>query len=134
MRFSPQAEGASKRVATADGHCFVLFKNKSQSEEKDAAISVFLKYLVEHSDVWCQGGKVAARADVMEKDSYKNLEWGYLSNSLENIISPPKVYTYNTLIEPIGKYMSQLCEGKLTDASAAIAQAAKDGKDAAEQL
>lgn len=134
VAFFPQAEGASKRVATADGHCFVLFKNKSQSEEKDAAISVFLKYLVEHSDVWCQGGKVAARADVMEKDSYKNLEWGYLSNSLENIISPPKVYTYNTLIEPIGKYMSQLCEGKLTDASAAIAQAAKDGKDAAEQL
>lgn len=130
----PQADGASSRVSTADGHSFVLFKNNSQSSEKDAAISVFLKYLVEHSDVWCQGGKIAARTDVMEKDSYNALEWAYLSENLDNFISPAKVYTYNTLITPIGKYMAQLCEGELTDVSAALQQAARDGRDAALQL
>lgn len=130
----------SSRSVAADGHSFVMFKNNSQSDEKDAAVAEFMQYLIENSGTWCRGGKIAARADIAEDETYQALEWGYLSESLADMVSPVKVYTYDTLVDPIGTYVAQLCE-RATDSTVtydeivqAVNRAATDGEQAAAQL
>lgn len=130
----PKMDASSERSVAADGHCFVMFENSKSSAEKDEAIAKFIKYLIDNSGKWCQGGKVAARADITSDAEYLSLEWGYLSNKLENIISPVKVYTYDTITDPIGKYVSDLSEGRATDIKEAIDTAASEAKQAAEKL
>lgn len=125
---------ATDRSVAGDGHSFVLFDNKNVSGEKDAAIATFVKYLIDNSGKWCQGGKVAARKDIENDATYKTLEWANLSGHLEKIVSPVKVYTYDTITDPIGKYVARLCEGTETDVRKAIGDAARDAKEAAEKL
>ena len=122
------------RSVAGDGHSFVLFDNKNVSKEKDDAVAVFVKYLIDNSGKWCQGGKVAARKDIADDATYQTLEWANLSEHLEKIVSPVKVYTYDTITDPIGKYVAKLCEGTETDVRKAISDAAKDAKEAAEKL
>ena len=128
----------SRKVA-GDGHCFAMFTNGNSSAERDAAIAKFMKYLIDNSGVWCQGGKVAARSDIAEDASYQTLEWAYLSDALTEIVSPVKVYTYDTVTEPIGKYVARLCEEAIkgettTDVKKAIDDAANEARQAAEAL
>lgn len=130
----PKMNAEVTRNVAGDGHSFAMFTNKSMSEDKDKAIGIFMKYLIDNSGIWCQGGKVAAREDIALNEQYQSLEWGYLSNLLTNIISPVKVYTYDTITEPIGSYVAKLCEGQLTDVQGAIDAAAKEAKEAAEAL
>ena len=127
-------DSVESRSVAGDGHCFAMFNNSSVSEEKDAAIAEFMKYLIDNSGVWCQGGKVAARTDIADDPTYQSLEWAYLSGRLEDIVSPVKVYTYDTITEPIGKYVARLCEGTETDVRAAIDAAAEEARQAAEAL
>ena len=54
--------------------------------------------------------------------------------NLSSFVSPDKVYTFDTLSNPLGKYVSELCEGTMTDVQAAINQAAQDAKQAAEKI
>ncbi len=108
----PKINASANRVVSSDGHVFAIFNAaKSPSEAKDKAIVAFVKYVIEHSGYWCEGGKVAARQDTTNNTDYMNLEWGYLSNNLDKIISPVKVYTYKVITEPIGQYVAELCEG-----------------------
>lgn len=130
----PKLNASVDRNVVGDGHSFVMFHNGSESTEKDEAIAVFVKYLIDHSGKWCQGGKVAARAEIANDADYQKLEWAYLSTKLEQIISPVKVYTYDTITGPIGKYVALLCEGDETDVQKNIDKAAQDARQAAEAL
>lgn len=130
----PKMNADAERNVAADGHVFVTFDNKKVSAEKDQAIATFMNYLIEHSEYWCQGGKVAARADSVNNEEYQALEWGYLSGLLENIISPVKTYTYDTITNPIGVEVAKLCEGIETDVQKAVNKAAQDAKQEAEAL
>lgn len=130
----PKVNESAERKVAADGHCFVTFTNNSVSTEKDAAIGTFIDYLIENSGTWCQGGKVAATSKVVEDPNYQSLEWGYLSQRLEDCVSPVKTYTYDTIIDPIGSYVAKLCEGTLTDVKSAIDAAADEARQAAEKL
>lgn len=130
----PKVNANANRSVFADGHSLVMFNNKSESEDKDLAMSIFIEYLIENSSYWCQGGKIASRSDVSQNENYQNLEWAYLSNKLSSFVSPDKVYTFDTLANPIGKYVAELCEGTLIDVEAAINQAAQDAQQAAEKI
>lgn len=130
----PRMSADAERSVVGDGHSFVMFNNGNTSSEKDAAIAVFIKYLIDNSGTWCQGGKVAARAEIAGDPEYQKLEWAYLSGKLENIISPVKVYTYDTIVEPIGKYVALLCEGDEADVKKNIDKAASDARQSAEAL
>jgi multiple sugar transport system substrate-binding protein len=130
----PKINAEASRSVFADGHSFVMFNTNKSNSDKDLAVSVFLEYLIENSSYWCQGGKIASRSDVLQNEDYQKLEWAYLSNKLSSFVSPDKVYSFDTLSNPIGKYVAELCEGTMTDVEAAINQAAQDGRQAAEQI
>lgn len=130
----PKVNAEASRSVFADGHSLVMFNNSSVNSNKDLAMSIFIDYLIENSSYWCQGGKIASRSDVLENEDYKALEWAYLSNNLSSFVSPDKVYTFDTLSNPLGKYVSELCEGTMTDVQVAINQAAQDAKQAAEKI
>ena len=130
----PKVNADASRSVFADGHSLVMFNNNSLSADKDLAMSIFIEYLIDNSSYWCQGGKIASRSDVLQNEDYQSLEWAYLSNKLSSFVSPDKVYTFDTLSNPLGKYVSQLCEGETTDVIAAINQAAQDAKQAAEKI
>ena len=130
----PKVNETANRSVFADGHSLVMFNNSSMNADKDLAMQIFIEYLIDNTSYWCQGGKIASRSDVYEDESYKQLEWAYLSNKLSSFVSPDKVYTFDTLANPIGKYVAELCEGTLTDVKAAIDQAAQDAKQAAEKI
>lgn len=130
----PKINDEAERKVFGDGHSLVMFNNKSVSSEKDQAISIFVKYLIDNSAVWCKGGKVAALEKTTTNEDYGKLEWGYLSSKLESIESPVKVYTYDTIINPIGEWVSKLCEETETDVKHCIDSAAKAGKEAASAL
>lgn len=130
----PKVNETANRSVFADGHSLVMFNNSSMNADKDLAMQIFIEYLIDNTAYWCQGGKIASRSDVYEDESYKQLEWAYLSNKLSSFVSPDKVYTFDTLSNPIGKYVAELCEGTLTDVKAAIDQAAQDAKQAAEKI
>lgn len=130
----PKVNETATRTSHGDGHMFVMFNNKTVSNDKDEAMSIFIDYFVKNTNHWCNGGKIAARKDTANNENYKKLEWSYLSNKLEMIISPQKTYTYDTLIKPIGKYVADLCEGRSNDIQSAINSAAKEAKEAAERL
>lgn len=130
----PKINDEASRSVFADGHSFVMFNTNNSNAEKDLAVSVFLEYLIENSSYWCQGGKISSRSDIFQNEDYQKLEWAYLSNKLSSFVSPDKVYTFDTLSNPIGKYVSELCEGTMTDVQAAINQAAQDGRQTAEQI
>ncbi len=110
----PKVDANATRNVGGDGHCFAMFNTAKNTldDEREAAIAKFVEYLIAHSDYWCEGGKVAARQDVTESTSYQALEWGHLSNELQYIISPVKVYTYETITSPIGKHVSNFVESK----------------------
>lgn len=110
----PKMNASVTRNVSGDGHCFAMFNTAKNavSAERDAAVAELVKYLIDNSDYWCQGGKVAARKDFAENESYQALEWGHLSSELQYIISPVKVYTYNTIIDPIGLHISNYVENK----------------------
>lgn len=130
----PKVNANASRSVFADGHSLVLFNNNNINANKDLAISVFMEFLINNSSYWCQGGKISSRSDVYQNEKYQQLEWAYLSNELSSFVSPDKVYTFDTLANPIGKYVSELCEGTLTDVETAINQAAQDAKQAAEKI
>ena len=130
----PKINASANRSVFADGHSFVMFNTNSMNADKELAISVFIEYLIENSSYWCQSGKISSRSDVALNEDYQSLEWAYLSNKLSSFVSPDKVYTFDTLANPIGKYVAELCEGTLTDVVAAINQAAKDAKETAEKI
>jgi multiple sugar transport system substrate-binding protein len=130
----PKINEEASRSVFADGHSFVMFNTNNSNADKDLAVSVFLEYLIENSSYWCQGGKISSRSDVFQNEDYQKLEWAYLSNKLSSFVSPDKVYSFDTLSNPIGKYVAELCEGTMTDVEAAINQAAQDGRQAAEQI
>lgn len=109
----PKVNASATRNVSGDGHCFAMFNTvKDTSDEKDAAVAELVKYLIDNSDYWCQGGKVAARSDFASNADYLALEWGHLSNELDYIISPVKVYTYSTIVSPIGLHVSNYVENK----------------------
>lgn len=130
----PKLNSEVERKVFGDGHSLVMFNNKNISEDKDLAISIFVKYLIDNSAVWCKGGKVAALEKISTDAEYQKLEWGYLSTKLESIESPTKVYTYDTITNPIGEWVAKLCEGTESDVKHCIDSAAKAGKEAASAL
>ena len=130
----PKLNSEVERKVFGDGHSLVMFNNKNVSEDKDLAISIFVKYLIDNSAVWCKGGKVAALEKISTDAEYQKLEWGYLSTKLESIESPTKVYTYDTITNPIGEWVAKLCEGTESDVKHCIDSAAKAGKEAASAL
>lgn len=110
----PKADDSVDRKVGGDSHCFAVFNTAKNplGVKREAAIAEFVQYLIAHSDYWCNGGKVAVCSEVSESASYQALEWGHLSDELENIISPAKVYTYSTILSPIGEHLSNFIEGK----------------------
>ena len=133
----PKVNSDAERTVSGNSHVFATFNTANGGkvdEKKQEAISAFMKYLVENSAYWAEGGKVAARADVVSNNDYMNLEWGYLSTKLDRIIFPEKVHTYNAMINRIGYYVANLCEGKTTNVQSALNSAASEGESLANQL
>ena len=117
-------EGNKKTYA--DSHCFVSFVNKNNNDHRDKAISLLLKYFVGNSAYWCQGGKVAVRSDTLASETYKKLEWSFVSDHLSDICLPEKVYTYNSMVSLLGEYCSKLCEGTYPNGTLPTVQAVLD--------
>lgn len=133
----PKVSETTERSVAAKGHVFAAFNTANGGkvdEKKQEAIGVFIKYLIDNSAEWCNGGKIAARADVVSNSDYMNLEWGYLSQSLDKIVSPVKVHTYTAITSKIGFHVANLCEGKTTDVQGALNSAASEGEALADQL
>lgn len=134
----PKVNASATRNVSGDGHCFAMFNTvKDTSDEKDAAVATLVDYLIDNSDYWCQGGKVAARSDFASHEEYLKLEWGHLSNELDYIISPVKVYTYNTIVSPIGLHISNYVENKkayVGTLQAELDKAVKESNDKAREV
>lgn len=133
----PKVNESANRTVSSDSHVFAMFNTANGGkvdEAKQEAMGTFIKYMIDHSAKWCEGGKVAARSDVASDEAYMSLEWGYLSTKLDSIVSPVKVKTYKAITSRIGKYVADLCEGRVTDIHAALAAAASEGETLANEL
>jgi multiple sugar transport system substrate-binding protein len=114
----------------SDGHSFVRFKNNQESTEaRENAFSVFIKYMTDKSGYWAESGKLPALRSVAGSEAYRALPWAPLSDKLEALVSPDKVYTYSVMMDHLAVNMSKVCEGTLQPA-AAVAQAVTDSKQA----
>lgn len=120
---------SGERNTYADGHCLVSYVNKKQSGIRDIGIKLFIKYLVDNSAFWCQGGKMAVRKDTLESELYQNLEWYFVSKEEVKVSTPEKKRTFSYLIKTMPNYVSKLCEGTLTNVQDAINSAASEGEE-----
>ena len=133
----PKVNDSVSRTVFSEGHVFAMFNtaNGGQVDEaKQEAIGKFMKYLSDNSAEWCKGGKVAVRAEVANNSDYLALEWGYLSTKLDSIISPVKVHTFTAITSRIGYHVADLCEGRQTNVTKALADAASEGEALAKEL
>lgn len=134
LAFLPKVNSSiSDRLAYGDSHCFSIFENASKSAEKDKAISLLLKYFVDNTSYWCKGGKASVRNDAASEDSYKQLEWAFVSDNLDKIRLPESIYTNNAITSRIGVYCSKLCEGKLSDVQKALDDCAQEAEELAKK-
>ena len=145
VTFLPKLSASSEKTTYADSHCFVTFTNKKVSEQRDRAIALVLKYFVDNSAYWCKGGKVAVRNDTIASSMYQELAWSSVSNMLDKVHLPEKVYTYKTITAEAGEACSILCEnkgsdqqplpvGSLLDTAEKLNEAATKARQKAEQL
>lgn len=130
----PKANATAARTTFGDSHVFATFTNKNVSNHKDDAIGLIIKFLTDNSVEWCKGGKVAVRTQDAANADYQALPWAFISQKLDKVNIPEKVYTFNTISTPIGEYVSKLCEGTLTDVQGALNDCADEAKQAAESI
>ena len=132
IAFLPKISTASiKRNSFADSHNLACFNNKNVSHLKDIGLKYFIKYLVDNSAYWCQGGKVAVRKDAMELETYKELSWSFVSDKMDLLSLPEKIYSYAYLIDTMPEHVSKLCEygGDYDACKKEIDLAAKEGEE-----
>ncbi|MCR4911322.1 MAG: extracellular solute-binding protein [Bacilli bacterium] len=134
VAFLPKVNDNATRCTYGDSHVFATFTNKNQSEHKDEAIGLVIKFLVDNSLEWYKGGKVAVRNADINNETYKALPWAFVSQKLDKVVLPQKLYTFSTICNTTGEYISKLCEGTLTDVQDALDKCASDAKDLAENL
>ncbi|MCR4880120.1 MAG: extracellular solute-binding protein [Bacilli bacterium] len=137
ITFFPKVSNESmKRNTFANSHSLACFSNKTTSSVKDVGLKYFMKFLVDNSAYWCQGGKVAVRKDALESETYKSLPWAFVSNKMELLAIPERVYTYTYLIKKLPEYVSLLCEngGDFDACSSAVDNAAREGETLAKNL
>ncbi len=115
VAFLPKVNASAKRVCYSDAHTFVCFNNKNVSTSRDGAISLFLKYFTANSVHWCKSGKVAARKDTAANEEYKKLDWAFVSNKFDSVVTPGKIYSYQTITSHAAETISEICEGKGED-------------------
>ncbi|MCR4561697.1 MAG: extracellular solute-binding protein [Bacilli bacterium] len=134
VAFLPKVDETATRSTYGDSHVFATFTNNSQSDHKDNAIGLVMKFLVDNSIEWYKGGKVAVRNADIENATYKAMPWAFISQKLDKVVLPQKLYTYSTITGTTGEYISKLCEGTLTDVQAALNECASDAEDLAKNL
>ncbi|MCR4660380.1 MAG: extracellular solute-binding protein [Clostridia bacterium] len=134
VAFLPKVNESATRCTYGDSHVFATFTNNSQSEHKDEAIGLVIKFLVDNSLEWYEGGKVAVRNADINNKKYQELPWAFISQKLDKVVLPQKVYTYSTITGATGEYISKLCEGTLTDVQAALNDCASDASDLVKKL
>ncbi len=115
IAFLPKVNSSAQRLCYSDAHTFVCFNNKNVSTSRDGAISLFLKYFTANTAYWCKSGKVAARKDAAANEEYKKLDWSFVSDKFASVVTPGKIYSYQTITSHAAETISEICEGKGTD-------------------
>jgi ABC-type glycerol-3-phosphate transport system substrate-binding protein len=134
IAFLPKVNENAVRNTFGDSHVFASFVNKNNSPLKDKALGLILKFLSENSLYWCEGGKVAVRHQDINDAAYLKMPWAFVSSKLDKVCPPEKVYTFNTITNPIGEACSLLCEGTRSDVQATLDEYAGYAKDLAKEL
>lgn len=111
ITYLPKVNSTSSRIAYCDSHMFVSFKNKNNSDARDKAISLFIKYFTHNSVYWCKSGKVACRVDAANNEEYKKLEWAFVSDDFSSIVIPENIYSFQTITSHAAETISEICEG-----------------------
>ena len=119
IAFLPKVNASAQRLCYSDAHTFVTFTNKNVSDARDGAISLFLKYFTANTLHWCKSGKVAARKDVAANEEYKKLDWSFVSDKFASVVTPGKIYSYQTITSHAAETISTICEGKGNDGTTA---------------
>lgn len=107
----PRVNSSAKRLVYCDSHMLVAFNNKNVSDYRDNAISLFIKYFTYNSLYWCQSGKVAVRKDVTDNETYKALDWAFVSDIPSQILVPEQIYSFQTITAHAAETISEICEG-----------------------
>lgn len=134
----PRANATAERTTFGDSHVFTTFKNNNNTAHKDDAMGLIIKFLTDNSVEWCKGGKVAVRPVDASNSEYQALPWAFISQKLDRINTPEKIYTFNTITTPLGECISELCEkvanGETVDVQAALTACANEAREAANNI
>lgn len=89
---APLPRIGSQPAAWAGSHQFVVFKQRSQDENKLTAAKVFINWISRHSLEWAKGGQVPARKAIRESAEFQELkEQATIGSQIDHLFFPPPV-------------------------------------------
>ncbi|GAA4524551.1 ABC transporter substrate-binding protein [Nonomuraea ferruginea] len=89
---APLPQIGSQPAAWAGSHQFVVFKQRSQDDDKLTAAKVFINWISRHSLEWAKGGQVPARKAIRESAEFQALkEQATIGSQIDHLFFPPPV-------------------------------------------
>lgn len=110
----------------AGSHQLALPTRKNSDACKDAAASLFIKYLVDNSLEWSKAGQIPASNAVRNSADFKAIEpQASIAPSVEKAFFPPAVPGITDAYVPLDETVTAILTGQASDVKAALDDAAK---------
>lgn len=115
-----------KMAVWAGSHQLTLPVHKAGADKcKDAAASMFIKYVVDNSVTWAKAGQIPANNKVRSSDAFKAVEpQASIAPSVESAFFPPSVPGITDAFAPLDDAVGSVMSGKSTDIKKALDDAA----------
>jgi multiple sugar transport system substrate-binding protein len=105
----------------AGSHQLALTTQPDDDPCRDAAASIFIRYLLDNSVEWAQAGQIPANTAVRESDAFRAIEpQASIAPSVENAFFPPSVPGITDALGPMTEAVSAVMAGTQTDIQAAL--------------
>lgn len=105
----------------AGSHQFTFPVTAEEDACRDAAVGMFISYMLDNSVTWAQAGQIPASATVRESAEFQALEaQAAIAPSVEGAIFPPSIPGIGDAYAPLGEAIGALMAGTETDIQAAL--------------
>ncbi|MDX9952927.1 MAG: ABC transporter substrate-binding protein [Anaerolineae bacterium] len=110
----------------AGSHQLTLPVHKTIDPCKDQAAAIFIKYMVENSVTWTNGGQIPAAASVRASAEFKAIEpQASIAPSVEYAFFPPSIPGITDAFGPLGEAVGAVMNGTTSDIQGALNDAAQ---------
>lgn len=119
----------------AGSHQLTLPAQPDEDACRDAAVGIFIRYILDNSVTWARAGQLPANTVVRNSDEFKAVEpqASIAAGSAEYVFFPPAVPGITDAYGPLGEAVGALMSGNATDIKAELDNAAQRANQILEQ-